>query len=290
MSVGVYYGEVLAYDGEHWAGGYCWFAVQDTEKSYQALIIGQGYYTSTLQSLPGSLQDSQGMKYMLSRLKPEFQVTRYTEQTRAGILSAIRRTFAYTTDNDVSIFYFSGHGGLGGTIIGTDGANISPGQLRMELDQVRGTKVIIVDACYSGALIGKSEGSEGSVSDFTRAFIQAFSAAGKNLASSEYMVITSARGYEVSYEADISSYDNTTVGRVGIFSHFLEEGCGWDSVKQAPIPVFGADVNGDRQLTFWEVYDYVRRAVLAYAQELELPADQNAQCYSANPHEALFAY
>ena len=76
----------------------------------------------------------------------------------------IHDTFANADDDDASYLYISTHGeydpdsGKEPALLLSDGvseARLTPQALQKALSGIRGVKVILLDACYSGAFIGK---------------------------------------------------------------------------------------------------------------------------------------
>lgn len=123
---------------------------------YRALVIGQMYWG--VYYLEGPYWDAIAMEKMLSQsrfVENPFAVTVKSDLTKSQIRSAISSTFAGATENDVSLFFYSGHGDKGGKLVGYDFGMITPAELRGWLDTIPGRKIVIVDACYSGAVIGK---------------------------------------------------------------------------------------------------------------------------------------
>ena len=119
---------------------------------YRALVIGQNAYTS--RPLKGCINDADGMKLMLTSLTNKYTVTEKTDQTASQIVASINSTFADATDNDVSLFYYSGHGVQDtGTLVGVDDYGISLDYLASILANVPGHVIVILDSCYSGMLI-----------------------------------------------------------------------------------------------------------------------------------------
>ena len=98
------------------------------------------------------------------------RITRRTNLTSAEILAAIPVAFAGAQEGDLSLFYYAGHGKHGGQLLGTDALDddsllITPLMLRQALDQIPGTKLVIIDACYSGGIIGNGSISNATVDE-----------------------------------------------------------------------------------------------------------------------------
>ena len=270
---------------------------------YRALLIGNSYEeTLYLGNPPFSI------KYMETVLKglnkTPYTVTRKQDMNFAGsaMENAISSTFSSADENDVSLFFYNGHGTQNGSLLGQDKKTVSPAELREMLDTVSGRKVVLIDSCYSGKVIGRSietqddELDEGADS-FSEAFITAFSMASRssdNLADSGYYVMTTSEGFKVSYGyssrefgaylgkdtdwVDYTGYYKYSDGRViyiekgdmwectikggsGQFTYSLVRGLGydynddWSSISSTSL---NADGNGDKKVTFAELFSYVK--------------------------------
>lgn len=139
---------------------------QETVGTYRALLIGNTY-TGESNELPGCDNDVDGMRTMLGRMTATpYSVTVKKNIRAEEILSSISSTFGNASYNDVSLFYYSGHGanslGVDGNptsyhaaLVGTFQTYVSIARLKTELDKIPGKKVIIIDACHSGQFIAR---------------------------------------------------------------------------------------------------------------------------------------
>lgn len=139
---------------------------QEAVGTYRALLIGNTY-TGESNELPGCENDVDGMRTMLGRMTATpYSVTVKTNIRAEEILSSISSTFGNASYNDVSLFYYSGHGanslGADGNptsyhaaLVGTFQTYVSIARLKTELDKIPGKKVIIIDACHSGQFIAR---------------------------------------------------------------------------------------------------------------------------------------
>lgn len=139
---------------------------QGTVGTYRALLIGNTY-TGESNELPGCENDVDGMRTMLGRMTATpYSVTVKKNIRAEEILSSISSTFGNASYNDVSLFYYSGHGanslGADGNptsyhaaLVGTFQTYVSIARLKTELDKIPGKKVIIIDACHSGQFIAR---------------------------------------------------------------------------------------------------------------------------------------
>lgn len=139
---------------------------QEAAGTYRALLIGNTY-TGESNELPGCDNDVDGMRTMLGRMTATpYSVTVKKNIRAEEILSSISSTFGNASYNDVSLFYYSGHGanslGTDGNptsyhaaLVGTFQTYVSIARLKTELDKIPGKKVIIIDACHSGQFIAR---------------------------------------------------------------------------------------------------------------------------------------
>ena len=246
----------------------------DADTVCRALLIGNTDYRSG-PTIYAPQYDIQTLGKTLSQQgKRSYEVTIREDLTASQILEAVSNTFADADSGDISLFYFAGHGNYSliaqenGALVGIDYSSyVYASDLRDALDAVKGRKIVIIDACYSGGLIGRGADKEkGSISDPARAFMDAFlngsvtSETGKllsrgdNLASNWYYVITAAKGTEKSFETSSSGK------RFGLFTYFFSLGCGYDYLKDQFVAK-QADSNQDGTVTLEESYLYTYEAV-----------------------------
>jgi len=140
----------------------------DGVTTYRALLIGNTVYDAG--SLRAPAYDVQHMDQLLlqqdfggRRFDPSNIVT-LNNATKLQIIDAIKSGLASQADaDDVTYFYYSGHGSYDGTtsyLVGADMAFISIDELKAALDEVPGRKFVILDSCYAGGAAGKSTGAQ----------------------------------------------------------------------------------------------------------------------------------
>lgn len=243
----------------------------DAGTVYRALLIGQTYSGTNL-VLYGPANDVKAMRFCLLEYdQTKYSVTVKTNLTGSAILQAVASAFSSVTENDVSLFYYSGHGNTDGSLVGSDESTISPAQLKTALDQIPGRKVVIVDACYSGQLISEENslllsnsnpvGSAPDPSSFTSAWMSVFSNRLRgvfNTGSGSYFVMTAAQPDEESQEGSISS--GTSQRIMGLFSHGLCLGCGYDGITYRATSL-QADRNGDSAVSIQEAFSFANQKV-----------------------------
>ena len=119
----------------------------------------------------GPDNDMSFMKEMLNDLSNDYDVIAQENATLDEIIDLIDIAFAGATDDDVSLFYYSGHGVTGsneyysGALQTVDYQYISTMDLAEMLSEIPGRVIVILDSCGSGAVI--SDGSENTVSILT---------------------------------------------------------------------------------------------------------------------------
>lgn len=249
---------------------------------YRALLIAQSYEDVPDLTLEGPENDVAALSACLALYAgTNYEVSVARNLTASGILSSIQDAFGAAESQDVSLFYYSGHGmstkdtAKRGALVGNDGnTHVTADQLRSALDRIPGRKIVIIDACYSGNLIqeadttsgtgsvamleGTSEDTEGTSEHFVQSFISAFSRRTRGgLAGESYFVLTSAADNELCYEEEI---DGTVYG---LFTSMLFRGCGYQSNAAS------ADSNGNGVLTFQEIYQYTHKKLVYDGQHVQ---------------------
>ncbi len=243
---------------------------------YRAYLVGNTY-AGTSSYLPGPDHDVASMRKMLNSMTgSDYAVRISLDASAESILSNIRSAFADADPNDVSLFYFSGHGASGGYLVGMNNTYISPARLRSTLDLIPGEKIVLVDSCHSGQIIGKSSDS-GTPASFNSALISAFSWKSKgadDLAAGGYHVITACGGSQLS-----SSLSSGSIS-FGAFTYALLYGSGYDS-WEGRSRAMTADTNGDGAITLAECKPAVAERI-SYLRTLVGTLEQEYRTYSDN--------
>lgn len=211
----------------------------------RALLVGCDRFVTQEHTTPSSANNVTQMADTLSggAMNLEALITRRNDLSSVTELeSLILDAFAEADDGDVSYFYISTHGVWSQgepngdmTLLLSDGyreEGITASRLRAIFDRIRGTKVLIVDACHAGAMIGK-----GVHAPFDNVF-----------AGPDYKVLCSSGGAEESWFW--SGAEDGAAG-AGYFSGALVRGM---SIKGS----FGADSNRDGAITLTELKRYLR--------------------------------
>lgn len=245
------------------------------QTTYRALLIGNGTYWAG-DSLVGPINDLVKMENTLrnnyfGRENQGFEsIVKKRDMTKNQMINSIREEFKDVKEGDVSYFYYSGHGAFNtytntSYLIGVDGLGLSVHELELELRNVPGTVIIILDSCHSGGFINRSQYTQSIetnneenhiLQDFTEEYnnsiIDMFSQKkGRSyLTNDKYKVITSASMYRVSYE--IGYIDGWGWG--GELTRAFATGTGYNDE-------FLADINYDGNVTLNEVYNYSKNEV-----------------------------
>lgn len=234
---------------------------------YRALLIGVGDYVGSVNDLPGPDYSADRMHQILSQCRfglsgTEFSIINKLKNlgaTKKAILEGIASTFSGAENDDVSYFYYTGHGYRWSgtsylcpadfTSVSLLSSLISVDKLESALSAIPGTKVVILDTCYSGGFIGKSREE---LRSFNDGVISVFSQDQSKdlLTTNQYKVLTSCHDYQECYGTQ------PVVGEppLGVFTKALCEGCGYNYN-------YPSDTNEDTKVSLQEAYIYVKNWV-----------------------------
>jgi hypothetical protein len=133
----------------------------------RCLLIGCDVFVSMPGTAPASANNTGTLEEVLRDFLPgEVSVRRSVNGpgTVEALEALIRKTFGDAKETDTSLIYFSTHGILFPedgrrhmALLLSDGTHeerLEPERLRKLLDSVPGRKILILDACHSGAVIG----------------------------------------------------------------------------------------------------------------------------------------
>ena len=256
---------------------------------YRALLVGVGDYVNLPPAPDGDLEcppyDVNRMRQVLEQSKFGSLDTEFSSivelkdlsATKTAIFEKITSTFSGSDDNDISYFYFSGHGSgpdvpedtSTSYICPTDtldtSSMISINELETELSKIPGTKVVFLDSCHSGGFIGKGKGkttiSKEELVSFNDEIINIFSQAQSKglLTTNQYKVLTSCHYYQTCLGLeDLINPENS----YGAFTMALCQGCGYYGT-------YPADTNLDTKVILQEAYLYVASLEL-YEQDVQV--------------------
>lgn len=220
-----------------------------------AVVVGVGKY-KTMPAL--QFTDDDAYRFYTFLKSPEGgalndnQITLLLDEkaTRDNILRSMQQFFLRADENDVVLFYFSGHG-LNGSFLPVDFDGYNN---KLRHDEVRQLllkskakhKLCIADACHSGSL---SYGlvAKGPAPVTLDSYYQAFEESEGGIA-----LLMSSKAEELSLE------DHGL--RQGVFTYYLMDG-----LKGK------ADNNNDRLVNIQEIYQYVFRQVRTYTSGVQTP-------------------
>ena len=228
----------------------------------RALLIGCDQFVSHESLSPSASLNVQRMEDLLLSDIRDYELIVSVEhgigsvQDLRDIMQAV---FSDADENDISLVYFCTHGlydrvSYQALLVLSDGIteeNLTAASLRDALDTIAGQKVLLLDACSSGAFIGKGAWDE---------------ALGNSFQSPDYRVLTSAGADENSFLWH--GMDGSSGG--SYFAQFLCEGLNSREF----------DCNADGAVTLCEA----RQGLL------ECHGASTAQCYPQESDFVLYAY
>ena len=225
----------------------------DEEVKVWAVVVGCAYYQH-MKSLRYTDDDAYQVYAFLKSIEggalSDQQVTVLVDEnaTRDNILAAMRDTYRRADENDLILFYFSGHGLPGAFLpIDYDGEQnaLAHTDVHAALSQTRSRhKLVIADACHSGSLASRG------VEDNRKVLTDYYAALTAADASTALMM--SSKGEEISME------DGGL--RSGVFSHYLIRGLKGE-----------ADDNRDLLVSVEELFRFVHRQVRLYTGNVQTP-------------------
>lgn len=249
-------------------------AEADGERVNRALLIGVDDFVSRVSTYPSSTNNVFAMQEVLQASSMPFETIMIPDVPTAGTQALgdlIRETFAGADEDDVSYLYLCTHGEYNPdtgevALLLSDGVTedrLTPPALEAALQRVAGTKVILLDACYSGAFIGKGM----HVQPADVCFL-----------GDAYKVLASSGAMEKSWywNTDGSTELNAEAGdQQGAF-YFTQ------ALSQCLSPRYGfpADVNRDGNVTLRELYQTL----------LENHAASTPQVYPQEDNFVVFSY
>lgn len=218
----------------------------------RSLLIANDHFVSHDNTFPSSISNAKNVeKALLSGTLPmaaEPMIYDSALNSLQGLASAIATVFHYAKEDDLSILYISTHGiyvkddpNPAAYLLLSDGqreARITARDIERAFQDIKGTKLIIIDACHSGAFIGKGLGEDAAV------------AVGGAFRDPSFKVITSAGGNEKSWIYLSQDKRPASAEAAGYFSALLSEAMGLYGE-------YGADINRDGQITLAEIHQYL---------------------------------
>lgn len=227
-------------------------AAYSKEVKIWAVVIGAARY-STMPTLRYTDDDAYQIFAFLKSPEggalPDDQIKLLIDEdaTRSNILYAMRSLYAKADENDVILFYFSGHG-IEGAFLPID---YDSGKNQLFHTEVRDIllssrakhKIVLADACHAGGLLALKDGVDTELVKFYKAFEDT---------RGGMALLLSSKSEEYSLE------DSGL--RSGVFSHFVVQG-----LKGA------ADTNGNKIVSIQELYNFVYKQVRRYTANIQTP-------------------
>lgn len=265
-----------------------------TDSSYRALLIGEENY---VQKLQGPINDINAMFGMIGGFESmNWEIYKQNDATKEEMISLINLAFADASEDDVSLFYYSGHGATGigneysGALMTVDYEYFTLQDLAEILSNVPGKIIVILDSCGSGAAISDQPAASSSDSDFNakdfnatefnNEVIEVFETYDGNrksrsndMANEKFYVLTAS-----SYEENSRSIMVDNVWG-GVFTRGVTESCGYDFNTHYRNEKMYGDTDENGILTLQECYQYAASFSQSY---------QNAQVYPGNSSFGLF--
>ena len=209
-------------------------AVTANAKTY-LVAVGVSDYPGTDKDLRLPANDAATVQYIYSKnSNAESVLLTNSNATKSAVLSKLRSTFAKASENDIIVFFFSGHGSKG-AFCAYD-AQIPYSEIRQAMASSKAkNKMIFADACFSGKMRqGRKNTAEQRFNNYN------------------IMLFLSSRGNETSIERrDMKN---------GFFTSCLQKGLRG-----------GADANKDRTITARELFNYVSTNVKTLSSDKQHP-------------------
>lgn len=138
--------------------------------TYRAVLIGNTY-SGTENELVGTKHSVDSMEDMIKTLKnPYTEVLKAMDGTKSDMQRAVNRVFSKADADDLTLFYYSGHGAVAEKSSYTsedyydgalyflkknkrDGEYYATEELKQLFDRYQGKKALIIDSCGSGAFV-----------------------------------------------------------------------------------------------------------------------------------------
>ena len=237
----------------------------------RALLIGCDHFVTQEDTWPAADSNLQMLSDVLL-----MDVRRYTliRSFSGGISSAealadaVSQTFQNAKETDTSLLYISTHGVIpedgGAALLLSDGEKeeaLDAPSLQRMLDAVPGKKILILDACNSGAMIGKGLSDNAGQALFT---------------GPDYRVLCSAGGSEASWY-----FQGARSGPASGASYFATVLC-YGLGAQGD---HAADGNADGQITLSEIYAFLCDNYAASTPQVYPQRDQDTVIYAYDPEQ-----
>jgi uncharacterized caspase-like protein len=217
-------------------------------KTY-AVIIGISLYDNPLSNLNYADKDAREFVSFLQKNTDSLNITLLTnaDATKDAVLKTIKEKFLLAKENDVVIFFFSGHGAQGKFLC----YDSQLGENYLTHEEVKAafksskakTKICFADACFSGSIKTSKVDYKKSIGSNKEL---------KAMIDFELIVFMSSQPWQISRE-------KPALGQ-GVFTYYLIDGLNGK-----------ADADKSGSITTKELYVYVRTKVMASTSNEQTP-------------------
>ncbi len=239
-----------------------------SEPVFRALLVSCDFFPSRPSTAPAAENNVTLLSQALGNDIRQYTVIHTECNTicsRGGLEEAVMSVFSDANESDVSLFYISTHGVYGSdkplntcALVLSDGRTedlIDAAALKVILDRVKGTKVLILDACNTGAMIGKG--------------LSRLHTDEAVFAGADYKVLCSAGGSEESwYWRNADDSDPDTQYGAGYFTTVLADIFCFEGYSPA-------DADRDECVTLQEAYQYLSDHYCASSPQVYPESDRD---------------
>ena len=290
----------------------------DGTVTYRALVIGEANM-KLQENCPGCDNDANLIEAAIQRPGVPYAVTKIQDATKNQLVSGIETAFTDADADDVSLFYYSGHGSYS-----SNGDNLclclAPASgkwledysiklLKQKLDNVPGKVVLILDCCGSGGSIiaskSRQEISEAfDAEQFNNGVVDIFAAPqlmrakGAVFAKDKYFVLTASDVNEKSWSVTLKNDNDGTNDYHSVFSLALAESMGYIKIHEQGLmthfeitgyDTMPADTDADYRESLSEAYNYTEPASLYLSlQNRDKSTIQHTRVYPENSEQTIF--
>lgn len=224
--------------------------------TYRAMLVGIDNYASS--ALVGCVTDANRMLATLQTANEAgaiYQQPKIRTNLKASELSSLlgELTGWGVDEDDVTFWYFAGHGWISDkdvvSIVGTDAKTVRVDRLKDALDEIPGTKIVVLDCRYADSLIEKSGST---AKDLLKKFND--SVANIFLADPEHYYVLSG----ATLASSVSAQGATDAH--GLVTYYLTSACGYDYAQEKPGDLKG-DADGNGAVSLAEAKAFIDGAV-----------------------------
>ena len=273
--------------------------VSDGVCSQRAYLLAETYST-TSNILYGTDNDVKYLGAALSALNSPYEVNSAIDVSKEEAIEGIKTAFAHADADDISLFYFAGHGvsSTGALVfVSDDGYEyMTIEELCDILSGVEGKVVVMLDSCSSGVATSVFSNAKGSAAskdadadDFNKAVVKQFAKAQSTAEddnSSKFYVLAGCSEDEDAYSVSVGYDSDNNKLYCGLFTIALEKAIGYDYAYESRTGGLDADADIDNNVSLAECYDYTYNYV---AQNLSSEFSQHVSVYSEDGAQVIFS-